>query len=135
MTTLDEFFGPKQPSRIDALAKGLQSGSRWQCEDRIRPGLDAWADAMGPDYLPQSAQGRRMLYAGMRALVNETSEGEAPSFIHFAAEHHRRHGLTVKGPRSFLHLLPSWRALRRAGEANEPTFEERGRYLKGRLAE
>jgi hypothetical protein len=124
MTELDKVFGPREQydptlgprlHRDELMAKALQGGTRWHCEERIRTTLDAFFECW-PGIAPRSPDGRRMHYAASRALVDEVGEMEAPAFVRWAATVVRQEAprLTVKTARSLLFLLGRWRA-REAG--------------------
>jgi hypothetical protein len=117
MSDLDEFFGPRQedpqaqPPRLhgdELLAAALQGGTRWKCEDRIRPALNSFF-ACRPELLPASEAGRRMHYAAARQLTDEVGERDADAFIRWADGKLRFAALTIKDCRSLLFLLGDWR--------------------------
>jgi len=126
MTDLDEFFGareslptlPPRPSGEETLARSLTSGSRWHCEERIKPALDAFFECW-PDLEPRSPDVRRTHYAAMRQLVEEVGESGAPSFIRWAVRETPPH-LTVKTARSVLFLVAKWRARQERKAEYEP---------------
>lgn len=112
-TELDRYFGARQ--EVDQAAGRklepgslLLGGSTWNCEDRIRPALDALVAAW-PQLTPRSPMLRRMHYAAARELVEELGEDEAPRFIEWARDKVSP-TLTVKSCRSLLFLIGAWRS-------------------------
>jgi hypothetical protein len=118
MSELDKVFGAKEGrsaesgshrSKAEILARALQGGSRWNCEDRIKGTLDAFIEAAGEDWMPRSDVGRRSMYASARPIVDEIGEDQAPPFVRWAVGVMRRKGLDVKDLRSLAFLIPAWR--------------------------
>ena len=120
MSELDKWFGPPahQPEPVEPLnmstdarmLRTIQGGTRWHCEDSIKPALDAFIQVMGENYIPRSPQGRSSIYASARALVGEVGETESASFVRWACAHMNHKALAIKDLRSLLFLAPRWRA-------------------------
>lgn len=120
MSELEKTFGPKTPTdplpdrktADELLAAGIMGGSRWHCEDRIRPALDAFIETMGDDFIPRSPMLRRNLYASARPIVDEVGEDQSAAFVRWACSENARRRLDTKDLRSLAHLIPHWRTRR-----------------------
>ena len=129
--TLDAWLGPREVEPVErigaeeALVRGMASGTRWACEERLLSTLRWFEDAM--DHQPQTARVRKSWIAGARDFVNEC--GERPDWMIPLVNEMRKRGLSVSTPRSLISLALEWI---RDGERDSEAG--RGRYLLGALA-
>ena len=111
----------------------IQSGTRWKCEERLHKTLDAWAESMGPAYVPLSKPRIKTLHAGARIIVDEVGEEAGPDFVRYATARMKQARLTLPGLQALHWLLPEFRASYSPGMEQDEW--ERRRYLTGELAD
>ena len=120
---------------LESLAKGMRRQARWGRTEAYLVGpLDAWIEVMGQSYMPYSSPGIKKLKSAMRELVAEVGETKVREFLEYARRRMHEAALTVRDPRSLLWLVPEWRRLHETVTDVDDSLE-RGRFLKGRLAE
>jgi len=119
VSALDDYLGPRdhdvpdlgpRPTQDEQMLRAIQGGTRWQCEDAIRPAMDAVMECW-PELMPRSPKVRQSHYQACRDLVAEVGELEVGAFIRWAATVIAQENptLTVKDTRSLMWLVGRWR--------------------------
>lgn len=109
----------------------IQGGTRWKCEERLHPTLEAWSETMGPAYIPNSKPRLKALHSAARVIVEEVGEEVGAEFVRFATARMKQARLDIAGLQSLHWLLSEFRASYSPGHEDW----ERRRYLKGVLVE
>ena len=112
----------------EAMARVLNAGRGWACEESLHSILGAWEEAMGPAYIPRSKRLLKKHFAGARIIRDEVGEEHGAKFIAFAAGEMKQARLTIADIWSTHWLFAQFRA---QGAEHDDWY--RRRYLRGTL--
>jgi len=114
----------------EAMARVLNAGRGWACEESLHSILGAWEEAMGPAYIPRSKRLLKNHFAGARIIRDEVGEEHGAKFIAYAAGEMKQARLTIADIWSTHWLFAQFRE---QGAEHDDWY--RRRYLRGTLAD